>query len=338
MRKLSSLSNVIPVISKTDLLSQTEIQSLKKAFHSKAQEADFKPFLFREPVNDAQNGLSTPFAVSSAVSSDDENMDASILMSPDYVQPLIPSELEILVEKIFDRDNFSWLRHSAAKKLIQKHELQQDQLLNTKPPGRPGSAISHFSPSVGFSSASSISDSQVLVSRPGSSPGYSLALVADHTQREEKLAQVRLARWASDLQQSLQNERERYEALARGERAEWLTERLSECVVDGTLVPLNRTPGFSGFQVPDESGSGELFTRNGKSQRVQYRVTNLSPHDPLGLLRWDEDLKRRGWMIVQVVGGFGVVGGLALWLGKSWGLASHGMFEWNLSRLSGSDY
>lgn len=334
---------MIPVISKTDLLSQAEMQSLKKAFHSKAEEADVRPFLFRDSVTDAQDGPSSPFAVSSALSSDDENMDASILMSPDYVQPLMPSELEILVEKMFDRDNLSWLRHSAAKKLIQKHEVQQDPLLNTNPPGRRGSAISHFSPYVGLSSAPSISDSQVLVSRPGSSPGYSLARVTDHTQREERLAQVRLARWASDLQQSLQNERERYEVLARGERAVWLTERLSECVVDGTLVPLNRTPGFSGFQGagpdPEESGGrGELFTRNGKSQRVRYRVTDLSPHDPLGLLLWDEDLKRRGWILVQVVGGFGVVGGLALWLGKCWGLTSHGMFEWNLGRLSGGYY
>ena len=191
---------------------------------------------------------------------------------------------------------------------------------------------------MGFSSASSVSDSQVLVSRPSSSPGYSLARVADHTQREERLAQVRLARWASDLQQSLQNERERYEALARGERAMWLTERLSECVVDGTLVPLTRTPGFAGFQPSEETGSGELFTRSGKSHQVQYRVTPLSPHDPLGLLRWDEDIKRRGWMLVQVVGGFGVVGGLALWLGKSWGVTSQGVFDWNLGRLSGGDY
>lgn len=332
---------MIPVISKTDLLSQAEIQSLKRAFQSKAEDADVKPFLFKDPVADAQDGLYSPFAVSSAPSNDDENMDASILMNPDYVQPLIPSELEILVEKIFDRDNLLWLRHSAAKKLIQRNEVRQDSHLNNKPPGHLGLAVSHFSPSVGFSSASSISDSQVLVSRPGSSPGYSLARVADHTKREERLAQVRLARWATDLQQSLQNERERYEALARGERAVWLTERLGECVVDGTLVPLDRTPGFSGRQGPGETGRGELFTaRDGRSQQVRYRVAaDLSPHDPLGLLRWDEDIKRRGWMLVQVVGGFGVVGGLALLLGKSWGLGSQGgIFEWNLSRLSGGDY
>jgi hypothetical protein len=332
---------VIPVISKADLLSSAEIESLKKEFHSQAEDANIKPFYFRDPTPEVREGVisSSPFAVSSANSNDDETMDASLLMSPDYVQPLVPSELETLVEKMFDRDNLSWLRHCAAKKLIQRHDgaRQGSSPMKTKSPG-PGSALSHFSPSMGFSSASSVSDSQVLVSRPGSSPGYSLARVADHTQREERLAQVRLAKWASDLQQSLQNERERYEALARGERATWLTERLSECVVDGTLVPLSRTPGFSGLQPSEETGRGELFTRSGKSHQVQYRVTSLSPHDPLGLLRWDEDIKRRGWMLVQVVGGFGVVGGLALWLGKSWGVTSQGVFDWNLGRLSGGDY
>src|SRR6202000_2471800 len=40
------------------------------------------------------------------------------LMSPDYVQPLLPSELTVLVNQVFNPDTISWLRHSAAKKFI----------------------------------------------------------------------------------------------------------------------------------------------------------------------------------------------------------------------------
>jgi len=185
----------------------------------------------------------------------------------------------------------------------------------------------------------SVSPSQVLVSYPDNvgPSGYTMARVADHTQREEQLAQVRLAKWASDLQRSLQNERHRYEALARGERAVWLTERLSECVVDGTLLPLTQTPGFCGFQNPLENRNQSLTIRTGDGRSVKYRVANLTPHDPLGLIRWNDDLKRRGWKLVQVIGSFGVVGGLALWIARTWGFPSQGFPEWDLAWITGGD-
>ncbi len=74
----------------------------------------------------------------------------------------------------------------------------------------------------------------------GATSSYALASVTDHAQREERLAQVRLANWAAELQKSLANERAQYEALARSERAFWLTEKLNECVQDGMLVPVSR--------------------------------------------------------------------------------------------------
>lgn len=252
-------------------------------------------------------------------------MDASILMSPDYVQPLASSELGSLLEKLLDQDNLAWLRHSAAKKLIQSHHIQ---------PGNPCS--------IGSSLSSSQSSNFAFPSRPWSRSGnvnpqgYALSRVSDHTKREEHLAQVRLARWATDLQRSLQNERERYESLARDERAVWLTERLGECVVDGTLIPLTETPGFSGFQ--GASGTGGVVTFEGREgRRVKYRVANASPHDPLGLIGWNDEVKRRGWILVQVVGSVGVVGGLALWVARVWGLTQNSS-EWSLGWLSGNSH
>ncbi|PGH31501.1 hypothetical protein GX50_05743 [[Emmonsia] crescens] len=349
IQKLSKVANVIPLISKADLLTESQIQSLKRSFLSQAREAGVRPFLFgglAGGVDDDEAGPSLPFAVSSAHSNDDDTMDASLLMSPDYVQPLAPSELNLLLEKLFDRDNVAWLRHLAAKKLIQACDL------HTIYPARPrGSSISK--PAAAFSSnpssqftspMSSVSPSQVLVPYPGTDsgpPSYTMSRVADHTQREEHLAQIRLAKWASDLQQSLQNERERYEALARGERAVWLAERLGECVADGTLLPITQTPGFPHLQAPPAlkggGGSGETVTVQGPDGRpVKYRVADMSSSgDPLGLIRWNDDVKRTGWVLIQVIGSMGVVGGLALWVAKAWGFTSQGLAEWNVGWFSG---
>lgn len=152
------------------------------------------------------------------------------------------------------------------------------------------------------------------------------------------MAQVRLAKWASDLQRSLQNERERYANLAQGERAIWLTERLSECVIDGSLVPITQTPGFCGLHTsPSEKTTGGLLVRTRSGHQVEYRISSLSPHDPLGVVRWADDLNRRGWAIVQIVGSFGVVGGLALLLAKTWGLSSRSLSDWHFNWCGTSD-
>lgn len=251
-------------------------------------------------------------------------MDASVLMSPDYIQPLVQSELSELLDKIFDGDNMSWLRHSAAKKIIQHRNWAPSEAGDSK-------ALLRRSTSPGGHPYTN-----PLFSVEGA-PGYTLARVSDYTQNEEKLARVRLAKWAADLQQSLQNERERYAALARGERAVWLTERLGECVVDGSLVPINQTPGFPDWTVDVDQTTGNTVVRTYNGQKGQYRLTKFSPQDPLGLVRWNEDLRRRGWIMVQVVGSFGIVGGLALWLAKFWGLPSQSLYGWRFDCLSSED-
>ncbi|CRG86656.1 hypothetical protein PISL3812_03666 [Talaromyces islandicus] len=320
IHKLSDFTNVIPLISKADLLSAPKIADLKKSFHSHIDGRGIRPFFFEGSGSPED----LPFAVSSMRSNDDDNMDASVLMSPDYIQPLVQSELTGLLDKMFDGDNMSWLRHSAAKKIIQNR--------NWGPSESGGSrALLQRSTSPGVPHYTNALSS---VDGP---PGYTLARVSDYTQNEEKLARVRLAKWAADLQQSLQNERERYAALARGERAVWLTERLGECVVDGSLIPINHTPGFPAWAVDIDQATGRTVLRTCSGQKGQYRLTKLSPQDPLGLVRWNDDLRRRGWIMVQVVGSLGIVGGLALWLAKFWGLPSQSLYEWRFDCLSSKD-
>lgn len=327
IRKLSALSNVIPIVSKADTLTSVEISSLKLRFQEQAQEAGIKPFLFGEPPN-SLDGLKSqpPYAVSSEKANDTETMDASTLMSPDYVQPLVPSELDALVNKIFDCDNLAWMRHSAAKKLVQQCTGSSSVPQSISLPGAQLGPTASGSTSAS-SSWHSISGTSIF---PDSPPGYAMARITDYTRHEERMAQVRLAQWATDLQRSLQNERDRYASLTRGERAVWLTERLGECVADGSLVPLSQTPGFRDLHCP----AGEKISTDFQPIRSHvgsgsaYRFAGLNPHDPLGVVGWIDDLGHRSWVLVQIVGSVGVMGGLALWLARNWGLP-----ERNLSDL-----
>lgn len=147
MQRLSVLTNVIPVIAKSDTLSPAELITTKTSILARLQTTPMQPFFFGNALDDAllavqelttEQTLSPasdvtsvlelrdfpfpkpthPFAVSSTLGLDTETMDASVLMSPDYTQPLIPSELAALVNHVFDPESIAWLRHSAAKKFI----------------------------------------------------------------------------------------------------------------------------------------------------------------------------------------------------------------------------
>lgn len=150
MQRLSTFTNVIPVIAKSETLTAQELISLKASILARLQATAVRPFLFGKPLDDALlavQGLEIvsplptpttaihsdeskepnqfpfptpthPYAVSSAHGSDANVMDASLLMSPDYVQPLMPSELSNLIEQVFDPESVAWLRHTTAKKFL----------------------------------------------------------------------------------------------------------------------------------------------------------------------------------------------------------------------------
>ncbi|KAH0551163.1 hypothetical protein GP486_007503 [Trichoglossum hirsutum] len=339
IKRLSCLTNVIPIIAKADTLDQAQTKLLKASIVSELQSADIRPFLFGRSYDDLRLATEpcAPFAVSSAVASDAENMDASLLMSPDYVQPLVSTELAALVDCVFQPDSIAWLRHTAAKKFIHWRNGSASSSMMTQSPPLPFSMQSSAyaqdvvsSPSSFFGSASSSSPPDVLVPPMGATSSFALARVTDHTRHEERMAQVRLAKWASDLQRSLQNERERFEALARGERAVWLTERLGECVADGTLVPISENN-----MVLAKQGNKSRYKSATTPPTNSTARTGLNPRDPLGLLELNEKIKTRGWLVIRVLGGCGVVGGLAVWVAKSWGY--DGLAIWHWGWWSGTD-
>lgn len=301
------MSNIVPLIAKSDLLSAEEHQEIKQTLDATYVAFPRLPASL-SPESDLQTIATAPYTVTSTNGPDTDNMDASVLMSSEYVQPLLPSELSLLIEQIFDPDTVAFLRHSSSQKLVAWHATHP-RLTRVPSPSLPSVQNSTLASPL----PTSLSNSGVLIPIASevslnTSNSYALAKVADHTQREERLAQVRLSKWASELQLSLQRERERYERLARGERALWLVERMGEEVRDGQIVRLD---------------TSQALVRTGQKGGLPYgNVPTYHMHDPLGLLRWKDTMRTRGWIALQVIGSFGVVGGLAFWLAKTCGLTA----------------
>ena len=307
LQRVAALTNVVPLIAKSDTLSPEEVEVLRRSTLQKLEHADIRPFTFNGEAANA----SPPYTVCAAPSDDNDNMDASVLMSSEYVQPLIPSELSSLVEQVFDHDNIAYMRHLAARKLVRAHHSKHFTVSSLSP--RSSSNTVQPRPLASLTStASSPNPLRAINSSSNGMSPYTRARIADHTQQEEKLAQIRLARWAGELQRSLQNERARYEAISRGERAIWLTEKIGECVNDGSLVPATTSSSAARTEKGSEATKLDV-------PRLSGHRGLLDPGDPLGLLRWNEVVKRKGWIAFQIAGSVGVLGAVAVWIWRTWG-------------------
>ncbi|KAM7191399.1 hypothetical protein V8F20_009326 [Naviculisporaceae sp. PSN 640] len=386
LRQLAPLTNIILLLAQADLMTPEQIATSKEQILGQLNEADIRLFSFTMPSPASVNttGLSTDstpgkhglYAISTAAGSDHDIMDASLLMSPDYVQPLVSSDLSVLVDQVFSQNGAAWLRHAAARKYVQ---WRKSGAQPGNPHPSPRISLSPTPASLGNSaplngplsrlssdlSLSSRTNSHVLTPAMGATSSYALARIADHTQREERLAQVRLANWAAELQKSLAKERAQYESTARAERAIWLTEKISECVQDGTLVPVSgersvsrqrkrspapgsprrgggtsseerrRTTGTNNIYGWNDDGQSRSRSSNGRGTGVRWRGNSSSSspsgssrrtrnstrrqqrhEDPLGLLQVAADLRYSGIVALEVLGGLGVLGGLALWLSR----------------------
>lgn len=390
MQRLSCLTNVIPIIAKSDTLSAQEAIALKTSILARLQTTAFRPFLFGKAMDDALlavqslpiastsasrvpsevpeypfNTPTHPFAVSSHSGPDDDNMDASLLMSSDYVQPLLPSELAALVNQVFDPESIAWLRHSAAKKYLawrRRTRLPDESAImqglsrphtpTTTSVGLNGAAIYTSAASSLFSAASpsgvlvpgsgspfySNLQSPLLASSPSiansePSGNFSLARYNNSAQGEQRLSDIRIAKWATDLQRSRRNERDRFEELQSNERARWLLERVGEEVSKGTIVA---SPGGSPraewavIRHVDEKKMSRIGQRYGKA-------VGLDSRDPLGLCELGDDLRRKGFVLVKVLGGMSVLGAVVVAFvracGMETGLSQEAWWGW----LSGTE-
>ena len=310
------MANVVPMLNKIDLLTPEEIQSLKSRCQQLPTALPKLPFDTTEQSKLDASVLSHgsanfPYTASCIPGPDKETMDASLLMSPEYIQPLHQSELPLLISELFNPIVISFLRHTAAKKLIQWQATRPGLSICSSSPASPALQRAD-SPGLTsmVSSGILIPDTSPSLSSLDPSTSYALARVADHTQREERFAQIRLSKWAEELQMSLARERERYEKIARGERAVWLVERMGEEFASGQI------------------DAKALVKRN---EWARERVMP-SYHDPLGLLNFQETVRTRGWLAFQVVGSIGVVGGLVVWFVRNvnWNVWTEWVESWKV--------
>lgn len=297
------MTNVVLLIAKSDLSTSQETQNLKDEISRVLQSTGLTT------SDITRNSWSTlAFSICSSHSHDDENMDASLLLSSNHVPPLHASELGLVVEKLLSSDCASWLKHSAARKAIRWWKTARaaatvpSELRITVPGSLTQASFSPHSPS------SSWDDSFALIPRSPGQLSYSHARTADHCQREERLAQIHLANWASNLQKALQNERLQYENLARAEQVRWLHQRYDEGPLELDDIPRGTAM------------SSRKATAGARSSRPQPWLGHglVFASDPLGLMRMNDAFWKHGWTTLQALGAFGLLGAAALWVVRSW--------------------
>lgn len=117
MRDLQAITNLIPILAHADKLDTSSVAEAKDCIQQTLHDNDISYFSFAIPDN--SNAPSpTIFAVSSKQHPDLDMMEASVLMSSDYLLPLISSDLDTLVSHLFSPDGSAWLRHTTATKYI----------------------------------------------------------------------------------------------------------------------------------------------------------------------------------------------------------------------------
>src|SRR5687767_11610335 len=99
-------------------MSPDQVAASKSQIHSQLKEANIRLFSFSLPAS-ADTDNQGVYAISSVAGPDHDTMDASLLMSPDYVQPLTPTELTTLVSEVFTPAGVARLRHAVARKYVQ---------------------------------------------------------------------------------------------------------------------------------------------------------------------------------------------------------------------------
>lgn len=274
----------MPLLAQADLLTAGEMTKSKERISRQLADAGLDLFTFTSQGLDAAGTLNI-FAISSKTGTDDDVMDASILMSPEYVQPLVPTDLSSLVSYIFSFDGAACLRHNAAKKLLGWR--------------RRDAATGNASFAIAAQTGST-AERRMLLTRTNFSTPLTVSRVSNYSQHEERFCRLQLTNWAADLQRSLVRERLMRERRSREQESPWLR---------GTWREVD-------LSSDDRGPSMALARTRGRPNSLRKRRHSfgsdvlVKEHDPLGLLQL-RDFRWKGTL--EMVGGVGILGGLA-WL------------------------
>lgn len=306
LQRISKYTNFIPLIGKADTVSEETLQLRKEQVLQLLELAKTTPYRLT-----GMTGSTEPLAISSLPGDDNDTIDASILMSSQYLAPLVASELGVLIDNLLQPEPLARLRYESSWKFLawrQENLFEQHRLPQL------------LSPQLGYQTTDLASDasfpdnsSKALVRRPGSSfsrlgspdladnitsaMGTSaLARYNAQAQPTEPFRQVRLAKWATDLQNSLQNQSRRHQNMYQKPQADWA---LNEDDRDHALVAAK---------------SGCLAARGFLGGEVGV----IDPRDPLGMLAFAQAFRKRGFFVVQLVGGCGLVGAAVYYVARDW--------------------
>lgn len=108
------MTNIIPLLARADEVGSETISESKERLRRTMNDENIECFSFSTPGSPRHI-----YAVSNVTHSDNDMMDASVLMSSEYSPPLISTDLSMLVGHLFSMDGSAWLRHSAASKCVQ---------------------------------------------------------------------------------------------------------------------------------------------------------------------------------------------------------------------------
>lgn len=331
LRYLCKWSNVIPLIAKADTIEKDELIARKKQVLEMFTSLGIETYNFlpirkpADPTTEDDEEIHEPFAISSAVGDDPETIDASVLMSSTYLQPLVPSELDLLVSHMMQSESIARLRHLSATKFLfwrQEHlgnhiDLEKQLLLKSPQfkisapststgsiPDEPSKVlVPHGTSSYYRSTSPSLSDSSAVSGgNVMGTSAYALSRYNDTKSPTEPFRQVRLAKWAQDLQRSLDNERKRYSRMYANATSDWVSsaadsEKASSSDPDQSLIPTSHRPSKG---------------------RLGGEVGIIDPRDPLGVLAFGQAFRRQSWFAIQLAGSFGVIGAVAWWVMRNW--------------------
>ena len=295
MRHLSTLTNILPIIAKSDSLSHTQTLTLKLSLLRDLRANSIPIFTFGKSISELERNVvhGIPWAVS-CLRDDTSEMDASLLMRDEIDgEGYVDSELCFITNSIVE--NASWLRFTTTKKFLEWRSKRIDNSTMELLPSNSLSSSNLLSPGLISQSAMSI------ISMPSMSPeGYAMAKVGDHIDREERLARVRLVQWASDMRRTIRKkmkeERDQYLLIEHQERVKWLVTQLNEAIqqqpqheTTTSLIPLSTTT--------------ELIRRRSSFSSSRKLRRHMENRDPLGLVwvkeRWGPKVSKSIVWIVE---------------------------------------
>lgn len=236
LQRLSQITNIIPLIAQADTLEPAALEALRLSISNELTQLDIRSFNFA-----ADGCAAPPYAVCSAPSNDKDNMDASLLMSSEYFQPLLPSQLGVMIDHLLDKDNLARLRYLSAKKLVRSKNALQ--LVST--------AISSSNSSYRVSQADSLATaSHTLIPDPPLQSFASHQSQGGPAKHKEERAQARLAKWANELRHSTRSQQpifersQQRETSSLGEKSRTLSELASTSTFPYALNQVNDPLGL----------------------------------------------------------------------------------------------